>query len=59
MILRKVALKNFLIHEDTQLEFSPNGITAIIVKMGPGKVQSLKLFNLRFLEIQIKEIVKN
>ena len=58
MILRKIVLKNFLIHEDTQLEFSPNGITAIIGEMDQGKVQSLKLFNLLFLEIQIKEILK-
>ncbi len=48
MILRKITLKNFLIHEDTQLEFSPNGITAIIGENGSGKSSIIEAIQFAF-----------
>ncbi|WP_297889635.1 AAA family ATPase [Sulfurihydrogenibium sp.] len=42
MILTKVRLKNFLSHDDTQIEFSPFGITAIIGENGAGKSSVLE-----------------
>lgn len=37
MIIRRVKLKNFLAHHDSDIEFNPNGITAIIGENGSGK----------------------
>ncbi len=37
MILEKLRLKNFLIHKDSEIEFSENGITAFIGDNGAGK----------------------
>ena len=37
MILEKLKLKNFLIHKDSEIEFSPYGITAFIGDNGAGK----------------------
>ncbi|MEZ0323890.1 MAG: SMC family ATPase [Hydrogenothermaceae bacterium] len=37
MILKKLTLRNFLIHSDSEIEFNPVGITAIIGENGSGK----------------------
>jgi len=37
MILKKLHLKNFLIHKETDVEFSENGITVFIGDNGAGK----------------------
>lgn len=37
MILKRVLLRNFLIHTDSLVEFNPRGITAIIGENGSGK----------------------
>jgi exonuclease SbcC len=37
MILKKLYLKNFLIHKETEVEFSENGITVFIGDNGAGK----------------------
>ncbi|WP_028950594.1 AAA family ATPase [Sulfurihydrogenibium subterraneum] len=42
MILTRLTLKNFLAHENTQIEFSQSGITAIIGENGSGKTSILE-----------------
>ncbi|WP_297455787.1 AAA family ATPase, partial [Persephonella sp.] len=37
MILKRVRLRNFLAHDDTEIEFSPSGITVFIGENGAGK----------------------
>ncbi|MFN4306258.1 AAA family ATPase [Sulfurihydrogenibium azorense] len=42
MIITKLTLKNFLAHDNTQVEFSQSGITAIIGENGSGKTSILE-----------------
>jgi exonuclease SbcC len=46
MILTKLRLKNLLAHDDTEIEFSQSGITAIIGENGAGKSSILEAIQL-------------
>ncbi len=42
MILKKLSLKNFLAHTDTEVEFAENGLTAFIGDNGAGKTSIIE-----------------